>query len=271
MRARRRPAREGRRSNRSSAMDRSLREKEKMREREGRRGRRKREERGEGGAALTDGSRGGAEDGGLSGCATTGGSQASSGRCYLFLAAQQVAVLGEQGSIGSTGWGGGLPNSDCASSSLPRHHPGQLSTNPTAPASDANTTRLYSNQTCEYLPECFKIDLMIHYRSAVGTNLDGNGDLMVDYDYLVLALGVTVNTFNTPGVMEHCHFLKVVEDAQKIRKSVIDCFEKASLPNLSEEEKRKILHFVIIGGGPTGVEFAVELHDFLVKDLQTTS
>ena len=50
---------------------------------------------------------------------------------------------------------------------------------------------------------------MIHYRFAFGTNLDGNGDLMVDYDYLVLALGVTVNTFNTPGVMEHCHFLKV--------------------------------------------------------------
>ena len=50
---------------------------------------------------------------------------------------------------------------------------------------------------------------MIHCRSAVGTNLDGNGDFMVDYDYLVLALGVTVNTFNTPGVMEHCHFLKV--------------------------------------------------------------
>jgi NADH:ubiquinone reductase (non-electrogenic) len=48
---------------------------------------------------------------------------------------------------------------------------------------------------------------------------------------------------------------------------VIDCFEKASLPNISEEEKRKILHFVVIGGGPTGVEFAVEMHDFLVEDL----
>lgn len=48
---------------------------------------------------------------------------------------------------------------------------------------------------------------------------------------------------------------------------MIDCFEKASLPYISEEEKRKILHFVIIGGGPTGVEFAAELHDFLVKDL----
>jgi NADH:ubiquinone reductase (non-electrogenic) len=48
---------------------------------------------------------------------------------------------------------------------------------------------------------------------------------------------------------------------------VIDCFEKASLPNISEEEKRKILHFVVIGGGPTGVEFAAEMHDFLVEDL----
>lgn len=121
-----------------------------------------------------------------------------------------------------------------------------------------------------YEAECFKIDptkKAVHCRSAVGTNLDGNGDFMVDYDYLVVALGATVNTFNTPGVMEHCHFLKEVEDAQKIRKSVIDCFEKASIPNISEEDKRKILHFVIIGGGPTGVEFAAELHDFLVEDL----
>ncbi|XBI17332.1 hypothetical protein VPH35_059413 [Triticum aestivum] len=78
---------------------------------------------------------------------------------------------------------------------------------------------------------------------------------------------VTVNTFNTPGVMGHFHFLKVMEDAQKIRKSVIDYFEKASPPNLCEEERRKILHFVIIGDGPTGVEFVVELHDFLVEDL----
>jgi NADH:ubiquinone reductase (non-electrogenic) len=63
------------------------------------------------------------------------------------------------------------------------------------------------------------------------------------------------------------HESQEVEDAQKIRKGVIDCFEKASLPNISEEEKRKILHFVVIGGGPTGVEFAAEMHDFLVEDL----
>ncbi|TVU08592.1 hypothetical protein EJB05_42001 [Eragrostis curvula] len=121
-----------------------------------------------------------------------------------------------------------------------------------------------------YEAECFKIDASnktVHCRSAVGTNFDGNGDFMLEYDYLVVALGATVNTFNTPGVMEYCNFLKEVEDAQKIRRSVLDCFEKASLPNVSEEEKRKTLHFVIIGGGPTGVEFAAELHDFIVEDL----
>lgn len=63
------------------------------------------------------------------------------------------------------------------------------------------------------------------------------------------------------------HASQEVEDAQKIRRSVIDCFEKASLPTITDEEKKKILHFVVIGGGPTGVEFAAEMHDFLVEDL----
>lgn len=48
---------------------------------------------------------------------------------------------------------------------------------------------------------------------------------------------------------------------------MIDCFEKATLPSISEEERKKILHFVIVGGGPTGVEFAAELHDFVTEDL----
>lgn len=118
--------------------------------------------------------------------------------------------------------------------------------------------------------ECFKIDPVnkkVHCRSEIGTNLEGNGEFQVDYDYLVVATGARANTFNTPGVVEHCHFLKEVEDAQKIRKSVMNCFETASLPNLEEEERKKNLHFVIVGGGPTGVEFAAELHDFVTEDL----
>ncbi|KAM3395519.1 external alternative NAD(P)H-ubiquinone oxidoreductase B1, mitochondrial-like [Capsicum galapagoense] len=117
--------------------------------------------------------------------------------------------------------------------------------------------------------ECLKIDPENHKvicRSIV-ENLVGENDFSLEYDHLVVAVGAQVNTFDTPGVMEHCHFLKEVEDAQKIRRTVIDCFEKAVLPGLSEEERRTDLHFVIVGGGPTGVEFAAELHDFIHEDL----
>lgn len=62
-------------------------------------------------------------------------------------------------------------------------------------------------------------------------------------------------------------FTQEVEDAQKIRRTVIDCFERASLPTVSDEEKKRILHFAVVGGGPTGVEFAAALHDFVNEDL----
>lgn len=62
-------------------------------------------------------------------------------------------------------------------------------------------------------------------------------------------------------------FIQEVEDAMKIRNTVMDCFERACLPSVSEEEKRRILHFVVVGGGPVGVEYAAELHDFVVEDV----
>ncbi|KAJ0018446.1 hypothetical protein Pint_10743 [Pistacia integerrima] len=118
--------------------------------------------------------------------------------------------------------------------------------------------------------ECFKIDAQnkkVYCRSNQNTSVNGNKEFAVDYDYLVIAMGARPNTFNTPGVEENCHFLKEVEDAQRIRRTVIDSFEKASLPDLSDEERKRILHFVVVGGGPTGVEFAAELHDFVTEDL----
>lgn len=39
------------------------------------------------------------------------------------------------------------------------------------------------------------------------------------------------------------------------------------MPTMSDEERKRILHFVVVGGGPTGVEFAAELHDFVNDDL----
>ncbi|KAB1221884.1 External alternative NAD(P)H-ubiquinone oxidoreductase B3, mitochondrial [Morella rubra] len=118
--------------------------------------------------------------------------------------------------------------------------------------------------------DCYKIDAAnkkIYCRATQKNNSNEIEEFVVDYDFLVIAVGARVNTFNTPGVEENCHFLKEVEDAQNIRRAVIDCFERASLPTVSDEEKKRILHFAVVGGGPTGVEFAAELHDFVNEDL----
>ncbi|XP_060202302.1 external alternative NAD(P)H-ubiquinone oxidoreductase B1, mitochondrial-like [Lycium barbarum] len=118
--------------------------------------------------------------------------------------------------------------------------------------------------------ECLKIDLennKVFCRSGINDNLAGHNDFSLQYDYLVIAVGAQANTFNTPGVIEHCHILKEVEDAQRIRRTIIDCFEKAVIPGISEEERRTNLHFVMVGGGPTGVAFAAELHDYVHEDL----
>ena len=46
-----------------------------------------------------------------------------------------------------------------------------------------------------------------------------------------------------------------------------ECFERASLPQTTPEERKRLLSFVIVGGGPTGVEVAAEIHDLITEDL----
>jgi NADH:ubiquinone reductase (non-electrogenic) len=78
----------------------------------------------------------------------------------------------------------------------------------------------------------------------------------VDYDELIIAVGSHVNTFNTPGVKEYCHFLKEVHHAQNIRRQLWSNLERASCPSLSEDTIKQMLSIAVVGGGPTGVEFA---------------
>lgn len=62
--------------------------------------------------------------------------------------------------------------------------------------------------------ECVKIDATnksVVLRANFGTNMVGNDEFSLEYDYLVIAIGAQVNTFNTPGVKENCHFLKASE------------------------------------------------------------
>ncbi len=97
--------------------------------------------------------------------------------------------------------------------------------------------------------------------------VDGH-EFEVSYDVLVIAVGAVSNSFGVPGVAEHALFLKELNDARELRQRIIRNFEQANLPGVSAEERNRLLHFIICGGGPTGVEFAAELHDFLVEDLQ---
>ncbi|KAI0316377.1 FAD/NAD(P)-binding domain-containing protein [Amylostereum chailletii] len=87
------------------------------------------------------------------------------------------------------------------------------------------------------------------------------------YDKLVISVGAYAQTFGIPGVKEHAFFLKHVKDARLIRARILECFEQANQPTMSPEERRNLLHFCIVGGGPTGVEFAAELHDLIQEDV----
>lgn len=91
-------------------------------------------------------------------------------------------------------------------------------------------------------------------------------EFSVPYDRLVVTVGAMTNTFGIPGVEEHCEFIKEASDASRIRTKLVNCFERAKVPGISDEEKRKRLSFVIIGAGPAGLEFAAELRDFVEQD-----
>ena len=83
----------------------------------------------------------------------------------------------------------------------------------------------------------------------------------INYNIIILAPGCLNQTFGTPGVVENAYFVRNVPDAMAIRTRVGEIFEKASLPGTTPEQQRDLLHIVVVGGGPTGVELAAELCD----------
>ncbi|KAL8971043.1 MAG: hypothetical protein Q9183_001239 [Haloplaca sp. 2 TL-2023] len=121
-----------------------------------------------------------------------------------------------------------------------------------------------------YEADATKID---YERKVVHINDDSEikGDTSsteVPFDMLVVGVGAENATFGIPGVREHSCFLKEVGDAQQIRKRIMDCVETASFKDQTPEERKRLLHMVVVGGGPTGVEFAGELQDFFEQDLK---
>jgi NADH:ubiquinone reductase (H+-translocating) len=86
------------------------------------------------------------------------------------------------------------------------------------------------------------------------------------YDYLVLAPGSRTTYFGTPGAEENAMDVKGLRDALRVRNHVIDCFEEAE--HLDGQAPDDLLTFVVVGGGPTGVEAAADTHDLIFDVLE---
>lgn len=81
------------------------------------------------------------------------------------------------------------------------------------------------------------------------------GDEAMPYDYLVVAAGAENGYFGHPEWQTFAPGLKSIEDAVDIRRRVLLAFERAEW-HADEAERKKLLTFIVIGGGPTGVELA---------------
>ena len=82
------------------------------------------------------------------------------------------------------------------------------------------------------------------------------------YDSLVIATGSTNNYFANEALAHHTLGMKTLAEALRLRNHVLSCLELASRAG-SPEDRRELLTFVVVGGGPTGVEYAGALAELL--------
>jgi NADH dehydrogenase len=97
----------------------------------------------------------------------------------------------------------------------------------------------------------------------------GRGDEIttVPYDQLVIALGQIVDLSRTPGLSDRALVMKDVMDAFRIRNHVLQCLEDAD-ETADPVRKSRLLTFIVIGGGFTGVEVIGEVQDLIGKSLK---
>jgi NADH:ubiquinone reductase (H+-translocating) len=94
-------------------------------------------------------------------------------------------------------------------------------------------------------------------------------DHPIPYDFLILSVGAKTSYFGLADIERAGFGLKDIPDAVRLRNHTLECFERAMLEQ-DPERRRALLTFVVVGGGPTGVEMAGALSELirlvLVKD-----
>jgi len=88
----------------------------------------------------------------------------------------------------------------------------------------------------------------------------------IGYEYLVIALGSTTNYYGVRGAAERTFAFKTLPDAVRLRNHILEMFEQA-VDERDPERRRRLLTFVLVGAGCTGVELATELHDLARRTL----
>ena len=100
-----------------------------------------------------------------------------------------------------------------------------------------------------------------HFRMAEIVSVNTSAGILettigsIQYDYLVLATGVTTNFFGNENIEKKALTMKSVSDAILIRNTILENLEKA-INCINDEERRPYLNIAIVGGGPAGVELA---------------
>lgn len=103
-------------------------------------------------------------------------------------------------------------------------------------------------------------NVKVVYDEATDINVDGRSVTLasgetLSYDFLVIAVGAKDSYFGHDEWAEHAPGLKSLEDAERIRQQILLAFEQAE-KETDAARRRALLTFVIVGGGPTGVEMA---------------
>lgn len=85
-------------------------------------------------------------------------------------------------------------------------------------------------------------------------------EVLIRFKHLVVTLGTVVDLSRVPGMPEHAFLMQNVGDAMKLRATVLARFEEANLV-LDPERRKRLLTFVVVGGGYSGVETAGQILD----------
>jgi NADH dehydrogenase len=95
----------------------------------------------------------------------------------------------------------------------------------------------------------------------------GAGDKRVAFDYLVVAAGVQSSYFGHDEFAKYAPCLKNITDAQAIRSKILSAYELAESTD-DEDERRRLMTFVLVGAGPTGVELAASIAQMATTTLR---